>query len=286
MVGLASLNAGPEYYAAEEKYRNARTAEEKLAALQEMLKLAPKHKSSESLLLEIKSKMSKVRRETEKEERKKKASKGGKGDFVRKQGAAQVALMGFVNSGKTTLFNLLTGLNKPATPAPFETLTLVPGMWKYEKVNIQVLDMPSMIEANKSKLFAFGRPSDLVVQLVNKDMEKKFFADNNSIFLKDKKILKLSFKDFENVCGLKEKIYLQLDLIRVYTKPPHNEADMSKPIALKKGCTVESIAKEISKDIERNISFAKVWGSSKFPGQQVKSDYILCDGDVVEIHTH
>ncbi len=282
---MASLNAGPEYYAAEERYRNAKTVEEKLAALQEMLKFAPKHKSSESLLLEIKSKIAKLRKETEKEERKKKASKGGKGEFVRKQGAAQVVIIGFPNTGKSTLFNALTGLRVPATSTPFETRTLVPGMWLYEKVQVQVIDTPSLVENNKPRIFAFARPADVVIKMVNSGEEKKFFEHNAGVFLHGKEVLQVSFADLKNPEQLKRRIFEKLGLIRIYTKPPRGEADMSNPIAMRCGARVADVAKEISKEISKNVMFARVWGSSKFPGQQVKSDYVLQDEDVVEIHT-
>src|SRR3989338_7099300 len=151
---MASLNAGPEYYAAEEKYRNSKTVEDKLAALQEMLRLAPKHKSSESLLLEIKSKIAKVRKEAAIEVKKKKAAGKGQGDFIKRQGGSQIVLAGFANAGKTTLFNQLTLGKEPATHVPYETVSVTPRMWNFNKVQIQVLDTPSVTEQNVNLIFS------------------------------------------------------------------------------------------------------------------------------------
>src|SRR3989344_7591632 len=142
---MASLNATPEYYAAEERYRQAKTTEDKIAALKQMLGLAPKHKGSQSILMEIKKKISALKDEVL-VERKKKAGKRGGGDFIKKQGAAQIALMGFVNSGKTALLNKLCGMHHPSTDVAYESGMVSPGMLEFEKIQLQLLDTPSIID--------------------------------------------------------------------------------------------------------------------------------------------
>jgi hypothetical protein len=82
---------------------------------------------------------------------------------------------------------------------------------------------------------------------------------------------------------LKKSIYDNLDLIRVYTKRP-DEEPAKRPLVLTKGSTVFQVARAVHKDFEKRLKFARVWGSTRFPGQQVPRDYVLKDKDVVELH--
>lgn len=84
---------------------------------------------------------------------------------------------------------------------------------------------------------------------------------------------------------LKKGITDCLRLIRVYTKQPGEEADLKEPIPLREGATIEDAAMEIHKDLVNKFTYAKLWGSGRFPGQTVGLDYSLKDGDIIEIHT-
>ena len=118
---MASVNASPEYYAAERKYGDAKTPEDKIRALEEMLRLAPKHKASHSLLAEIRFKIARLKKEIQLEVIKAKQRKSGASEYVKKQGV-QSALLGLPNAGKTALFNALTGRSVPAENYPFTTI--------------------------------------------------------------------------------------------------------------------------------------------------------------------
>jgi uncharacterized protein len=85
-----------------------------------------------------------------------------------------------------------------------------------------------------------------------------------------------------NFDALKQAIYELLNIIRVYAKPPGQEADLSKPFVLQKDSTVIELARKIHKDFYHNLKSARVWGSSAFDGQMVQKDYVLQDGDIVE----
>ncbi len=294
---MASLNAGPEYYAAEEKYRQAKTNEDKLAALKEMLAFAPKHKGSQSILMEIKKKIVALKQEVLIDKRKKAGKKGG-GDFIRKQGAAQIALLGFANSGKTSLFNKLCDLRFPSTDVPFETRAVTPGMLEFEKVQLQLLDTPSITDQNKNKLFGIAKMADLALILIDpmQDVKKqtKYFSE-----LKKKQIILFSKRSYargetehfhydafeeSDLLWIKRSLLKHLDLIRIYTKSPRGGIDREKPFVMVRGSTVSDLAKQIHKEFYQNLRYAKVWGSSKFPGQQVSGDFQMEDGDVVELH--
>lgn len=296
---MASLNAGPEYYAAERRYGDARTPEEKITALEEMIRLAPKHKSSEDLLRDLKRKLSRFRKEAVKEHAKRKASRKGGGDFVRRQGAAQVALLGFANSGKTALFNSLTGLLEPSSEKPFETREIRPGMAVIDKVQLQLLDTPSLTKENESLLLGLGRNADLVLVVLDPakaEEQARFFKEKQQGALYGRRVLyccrgraegALAYDAFDpaSADSLKRVIYDSLDLVRVFTKAPHEkEPDRQRPVVLRRGATVEAVARLIHKELARKLEYARIWGSSKFPGQRVSPDYPLGDGDVVELH--
>jgi hypothetical protein len=83
---------------------------------------------------------------------------------------------------------------------------------------------------------------------------------------------------------LKNTLVDKLQIIRVYSKAPGKEADLTAPFVLKRGSTVEDFAGKVHKDFVDKLKIVKVWGDSVFDGQMVQRDYILRDGDVVELH--
>src|SRR3989344_7104919 len=113
------VNPGVEYIQAEEKYHNARAPQEKLLALSEMLRTVPKHKQTENLRKEFTRKMAKLREEVEKEKTTGAKKGGGQTFNVKKEGAAQIAIIGAPNSGKSTLLSELTGVQTEIAPYPF-----------------------------------------------------------------------------------------------------------------------------------------------------------------------
>ena len=97
-------------------------------------------------------------------------------------------------------------------------------------------------------------------------------------------ILPISAKEGMNIEELKREVYQILGIIRVYTKAPGGDPDLSEPVVLKRGSTVEDVAVSIHKDFARKLRYARIWGSGKFDGQMVKRDYPLSEGDVIELH--
>jgi uncharacterized protein len=87
-----------------------------------------------------------------------------------------------------------------------------------------------------------------------------------------------------NLDELKREVYQRLDIIRVYTKVPGKEPDLTEPVILRKGGTVEGVALSVHKDFAAKLRYAKIWGSRKFDGQMVKRDYRVSEGDVIELH--
>ncbi len=139
-------NVTPEYLKAEDTYKSAKSPKEKLVALEIMLSTIPKHKGTEKLQLQIKRNLSKLKKEVEKEKELKKGGSGGTSFFVRKEGAAQVALAGLPNSGKSTILNKLTGKDVDIGHYAFTTVKPTPAMLQYKGIQIQLVDMPGLIE--------------------------------------------------------------------------------------------------------------------------------------------
>jgi len=82
-----------------------------------------------------------------------------------------------------------------------------------------------------------------------------------------------------------EKICFEvMSVIRIYTRAPGKKANYEQPFVLPKGSTVKDLATAVHKELGEKIAFARAWGSTKFPGQNVPRDYILADEDEVEIN--
>ncbi|RLA85780.1 MAG: GTP-binding protein HSR1 [Deltaproteobacteria bacterium] len=97
-------------------------------------------------------------------------------------------------------------------------------------------------------------------------------------------MIQVSAKEGRGLEELKRKVFSMLDIVRVYPKPPGKQPDMSNPVILRKGSTVEDLAEEIHKDFVKKLRYARIWGSARFDGQRVHRDWPLSDGDIVELH--
>jgi len=98
-------------------------------------------------------------------------------------------------------------------------------------------------------------------------------------------ILPISATTGHNVEQMKQAVFEQLDVIRVFAKPPGKEPDYSAPFILKRGGTVGEFAAKVHQDLARNLKSARVWGSATHDGQMVGRDHVLHDRDVVELRT-
>ena len=96
-------------------------------------------------------------------------------------------------------------------------------------------------------------------------------------------LLPVSAETGRNLDRLRRVVFDWLDIIRVYAKPPGQEADLSQPFVLAKGNTVQDFAGKVHQDFLVNLRSARVWGSGAFDGQPVSRDHVLQDGDVVEL---
>lgn len=96
-------------------------------------------------------------------------------------------------------------------------------------------------------------------------------------------LLPVSAATGRNLEALKQIVFERLDVIRVYARPPGQEPDMTRPFVMKKGGTVIDMARKVHRDFYEHLKIARVWGSTAFEGQMVTRDYVLKDGDIVEL---
>jgi hypothetical protein len=97
-------------------------------------------------------------------------------------------------------------------------------------------------------------------------------------------LLSVSANTGRNLELLKRTLVAQLNIIRVYSKAPGKEPDLTSPFVLTKGSTVAEFAGKVHKDFVEKLKIAKVWGDAVYDGQMVQRDHVLHDGDVVELH--
>ncbi|MDH3418332.1 MAG: TGS domain-containing protein [Gammaproteobacteria bacterium] len=133
-------NLSPDYKKAEQAFRAARDDRDRLACLKDMLRTIPKHKGTEHLQADIKSRIKQLTEELAGP--KKGASRTGPVHSVRPEGAAQIALIGPANSGKSSLHAALTGSKADVGPYPHTTHEPLPGMLAYEDIHFQLVDLP------------------------------------------------------------------------------------------------------------------------------------------------
>lgn len=319
------VNLPPQFHEKESELKKAKTIEEKISILEEMLAIMPKHKSSEKLQALLKSKISKYRKMLEQQPKTKKKSPI---PIIQREGAGQTVICGPPNSGKSTLLSKLTKANPEIGDYPFTTKIPIPGMMDYEDIKIQIIDTPSLsmeftenwvgdfLRKADSLIFLFDLSSDFILEEIEESLKvlEKFkikeedgFKFNKNIiwvgnkidlpeskdikeifleFYSDKipEIITISAKNNENLEILKEKIFISLDIIRVYTKIPGKPPDTENPYTLKRNTKVIELAEIIHKDLVKNFKYARLWrhGNDKFiiAGR----DYVLFDKDIIEIH--
>ena len=131
-------NLTPEYFKAEKWFRGATTNEEKILALEQMLRVMPKHKGTDHLRADLRRKLSKLRDTAGQKSRAKHADIF----HVPRSGAGQIVLLGTPNCGKSAIVAALTNAKVNVADFPFATSAPVPGMAKFEDVPIQLVDMP------------------------------------------------------------------------------------------------------------------------------------------------
>lgn len=282
------VNAGAEYFAAEKRYLDARTREEKIEALKEMIRFAPKHKGAENLLAQLKHRLAKLQKESKSEGR-----KSSKSFTIEKLGCSRVSILGVTKSGKSSLLKALTGKDVEISDKPYTTTKPEVGMMNYEGLKIQIIEIPSTLEPKYLDLL---HTSELILCLIDSTQEEsqkeklgsmlsKRKILSRTIFIKTKSDLgdgEISAATGEGIDELREKIWKSLKLIKVFPKPLNRPPE--EPMALSMGSTVKNFVERINRAFLKSFKFARIYDKTSFSGRKVGMNYKLKDGDTVELH--
>jgi small GTP-binding protein len=237
---------------------------------------------------------------------------------VRRQGAAQICLVGAPNAGKSSLLQALSDVQIKTGDYAFTTTRPVPATTRIGGVLVQLVEVPGLIAgANEDRgggraLLGVLRGADGIVfcqpvdapptglQVVRREValagidRPAFVAatradEADSSRVTDLRraadgldVVSVSILDEDSLERLRERMWALTGLIRVRLR--QGDDVTSDPVALRPPVAVADVAHTIHHDIGDRCSGARVWGpSAKFPGQRVGRDHLLRDGDQVEV---
>ena len=382
-------NLPPECTVLEKRYLEARSTSEKIRALQQYLGAIPKHKGTERLCARLKTRLARLRLAEEEAKRRRGSSYLASRYTVKKEGAAQVVLLGLTGSGKSSILTLLTSAKPEIYGYPFTTTTPTPGMMAFEDIQIQLVEAPALFAGASEGggwgpgVLGLARNADglmLVIDLsvsdpclqlktlidelseshitiveqrgkveierkeaggiqvvslskVNvpvhevKHLLRKMKIDNAvvrirgdvelddvaqalfhktvykpTIVLANKidvagaegklRTLRTAFSHLtviavsalleQGVETVPQRVFEALKILRVYTKRPR-QPPAEKPMIMREQSTIGDAAKMIHKDFYNDFKYARLWGSSTYPGERVGLNRVLQDKDVLEI---
>ena len=159
-------NLPPQYHEAEERYRQAKTLPGKVAALEEMMAIMPKHKGTDHLKAQLRARLSRLMADLEGPSR----PSGGRVEpfSMPKEGAGRAALVGLPNVGKSLLLARATGAQARVAGYPFTTQEPMPGILRFEDVPIQLVDTPPISHSRiQGRLYGLLRNSDVFVVVID-----------------------------------------------------------------------------------------------------------------------
>jgi hypothetical protein len=302
---MASTNQSPQYLKAQSMFFLAKTNEERLKWLEEMMKESPKHKSSEKMNANLKTRYIKLR---DKIERLKKSGKASSKAGIKKEDM-QAVIVGLTNSGKSSLLSALTNASPVISQYDLTTKSPAVGITDYLGTKIQIIEIPAFSSEYYDK--GLANTADVVLILITdisqiKTIEqglersegKRIIVFNKIDTLTEQEVRKVSAtlsskkydfllvsaKTGEGLSLLKEKLFHSFGKIRVFTKEPGKQKS-EKPFVLEKDSSVKDVAKKVLKNLSV-LKETRIWGpSSKFPGQIVGLQHQLKDMDVIEFKT-
>ena len=313
-------NLPPTYYKLKHQHEAAKTDEERLSLLEEMLRIIPKHKGSEKVVSDLRRRIAALKKGP--------LEKGGKGsgkrsysEHIPKQGAGQIVLLGPPNAGKSQILVQFTNAKPEVSSTPYTTTTPLVGMLRYENIQFQLIDTPSIMQDFISPtLLTLTRNSDIALPVVSLSSDNllddldmvtallnetdRDTPENGHLIIANQldavgaderlEILKEFYGETFQIYPMSaetgagkdtlfQALYAALDILRVYPKAPGKAVERDDPIVLPIGSTVLDAAIGLHKDFEE-FKFARIWGPQWHDGQSVSRNDVVYDGDVVEFH--
>ena len=311
-------NLPPTYYKLKHEHEAAKTDAERLVLLEEMLRIIPKHKGSEKVVADLRRRIARIKK-GESATGGKKGARKGYSEHIPKQGAGQIVLLGPPNSGKSQLLATFTKAKPDVSPTPYTTTTPLIGMLRYENIQFQLIDTPSLMPDFVSPtVLTLARNADLVLIVINlasdellEDLEmvltvldaaglreEKPLVVGNQLDAPDAdarleiltefygesvQLYPISALTGDGKDDLLRGLYGALDILRIYPKAPGKPLERENPIVLPIGATVLDAATGLHKDFAE-FRFARIWGPQWHDGQPVSRNDVVYDGDVVEFH--
>jgi uncharacterized protein len=237
---------------------------------------------------------------------------------VRREGAAQVALVGPPNVGKSSLLQALSSIQIKTGDYAFTTLRPVPALTLIKGILVQLIEIPGLIggaaedRGGGRALLGVLRGADALVYCHDAAAPIEVLLDVRaevaragielpSILAATKAdeaadgaidrlraavpgtdVLPVSVLDDASLEAFRDAVWGLTGLIRVFTRKPRS--DETDPMAVRPGASVADVAAQLHNDLATECRGGRVWGpSAKFPGQLVGRDHVLDEDDVVEI---
>jgi len=237
---------------------------------------------------------------------------------VRREGAAQIALVGPPNVGKSSILQALSEIQIKTGDYPFTTLRPVPALTRIHGVLVQLVEIPGLIggafedrgggrallgvlrsadaivfcaragyppadlETVRNEIDIAGIDKPAILAITRADEAAGDEVDQLRGAFSDLEMVRVSVLDPDSLGGLRDSIWQLTGLIRVYLRT--NGSTDDEPAALPLGATVADVAASVHSDLGASFSGARVWGpSAKFEGQKVGREHVVQDTDTVEI---
>jgi uncharacterized protein len=239
---------------------------------------------------------------------------------VRREGAAQIALVGPPNVGKSSLLQVLSEIQIKTGDYPFTTLRPVPALTRIGGVLVQLVEIPGLIlgasddrgggrallgvlrsadsivfcirvgddpvdlEIVRAELAAAGIDKPAFVAATRADEAGEGDLERLVEAIPDLDVLPVSVLDERSMTALRDRLWQLTGLIRIYLRSGGSTDE--EPLALAPGATIADVADAVHHDLATSAIGARVWGpSARFEGQRVGREHAVHDSDVVEILT-
>jgi small GTP-binding protein len=237
---------------------------------------------------------------------------------VRREGAAQIALVGPPNVGKSSLLQALSEIQIKTGDYPFTTLRPVPALTRMGGVLLQLVEIPGLIEGAsedrgggrallgvlrladgivycsradadpaelqvvRTEIDAAGIDKPALLAATRADEADAGAIDRLAAAFPDLIVIPVSILDEGSLEAFREAVWALTGLIRVRLRK--DGAVDEEPLALRPGATVTDVADWVHHDLGSSLTGGRVWGrSARFEGQRVGRDHVVADGDIVEV---